>query len=875
MKKLCCLFLGLLFWGSVSHAQQTTPETLIPHFEGLESRTEITAITNYKDGFVVAGKFTGTESLFSRNILYWDGNEWHPFGPFPDDGIWDMVEFGGDLWVAGLYSLIRDEDGKTIIGPYEYAMRWDGTSWVSSNSGLGGVPRQFAVYNDKLYAIGYLGNVNGTQYYMKVWNGSAWEAMADQPNFLATGMVVHDGKLIVAGEFTKIGSQDILRVASYDGNVWAQVGSGVNSNLTTIESFDGNLYAGRHPNLATPHHQMLRFNGSQWQAIPALPGTPMLMHVHDGNLYVVHRAGESSVFEPDLVGIWDGDNWVYQTPRYDHYINGLISYDGNVLMGGQFTQLQGQWASGLGLFTGGDPEPFDAPEIRNKQAIIYSAASKGGDLVVGGDFIRLGDKLITNIALWDGQDMYALGDGFADPVYHIAIFDNQIFAANEIVNPGEQANYTLKSWDGAKWNILPNLFNGRLEVLYPTDDYLYAGGSFFGVGPDRYLTRWDGNDWQWDLGVPSAMVRSIAEHDGELYVGGAFTQIDGVDVNYIGKFENGSWTNAGAGLNGMVRYIYSIDDSLYISGDFTIPGVNSIYNAFVRDGSSWVRPRGNLNGLITDMDKVGDIVFATGYLAYDGQAGGTLLSRWRDTQWTSIESSLNGIIWKMLYHNGGLWVVGDITYNDGTENRAEAALQYQVLNLPGSFTLTAPFQQAVVDSLTPTYRWTPSENAANYLLQVYDNPEYAHPMLYSDFVEGTRAKPLISLEPGQTYYWRVRARSAAGETSWVNGSFSTSLTAVNIDEDAPGLPHKVTLHPAYPNPFNPSTTVRFDLPNSQDVDLAMYDVLGRRLSTIRSGTLPAGQHSVLLDAGTYATGVYIVRLSTPTSILTQSITLIK
>src|SRR5690606_2668067 len=141
--------------------------------------------------------------------------------------------------------------------------------------------------------------------------------------------------------------------------------------------------------------------------------------------------------------------------------------------------------------------------------------------------------------------------------------------------------------------------------------------------------------------------------------------------------------------------------SLFISGDFSVPGVNSIYNAYVRDGNEWVRPRGNLNGLITDMDKVGDIVFATGYLAYIGQTSGGLLSRWRDDHWTAIEYSLQGLIYRMIYHNGGLWVFGDITYNDGNGIRNEGALQYQVLDLPGSFSLSAPINSAVVDSLTP------------------------------------------------------------------------------------------------------------------------------------------------------------------------------
>jgi hypothetical protein len=229
----------------------------------------------------------------------------------------------------------------------------------------------------------------------------------------------------------------------------------------------------------------------------------------------------------------------------------------------------------------------------------------------------------------------------------------------------------------------------------------------------------------------------------------------------------------------------------------------------------------------------------------------------------------------MLYHNGGLWVLGDMTYNDGNGLRREAALQYQVLDLPGSFLLSTPAQQAVVDSLTPTYRWSPSANATSYLIQIFDNPEYTHPMIHAEIVEGTRHKPLISLEPGKSYHWRVRARSSAGETSWVNGSFSTSLTAVNIAEDDHELPNQVVLHPAYPNPFNPSTNMRFELPTGQRVDIGLYDVLGRRLSTLLSGYRSAGQHTFTINGRNLATGMYFVRLSAESTSMVQRIMLIK
>jgi len=121
----------------------------------------------------------------------------------------------------------------------------------------------------------------------------------------------------------------------------------------------------------------------------------------------------------------------------------------------------------------------------------------------------------------------------------------------------------------------------------------------------------------------------------------------------------------------------------------------------------------------------------------------------------------------------------------------------------------------------------------------------------------------------------VRGRSAAGETSWVNGSFATSLTAVNLEDDVGLLPDRIVLHPAYPNPFNPMTNIRFDLPEGQHVDLGLYDVLGRRLSTVLSGYRSAGLHTVAINGRNLATGMYFVRLSAGNTMMTQRIMLIK
>jgi len=74
------------------------------------------------------------------------------------------------------------------------------------------------------------------------------------------------------------------------------------------------------------------------------------------------------------------------------------------------------------------------------------------------------------------------------------------------------------------------------------------------------------------------------------------------------------------------------------------------------------------------------------------------------------------------------------------------------------------------------------------------------------------------------------------------------------------LPTEYALHSAYPNPFNPVTTLGFDLPENSRVRLSVYDISGRLVAAVVDGWRSAGYHEVAFDASHLASGVYIYRL---------------
>lgn len=89
------------------------------------------------------------------------------------------------------------------------------------------------------------------------------------------------------------------------------------------------------------------------------------------------------------------------------------------------------------------------------------------------------------------------------------------------------------------------------------------------------------------------------------------------------------------------------------------------------------------------------------------------------------------------------------------------------------------------------------------------------------------------------------------------------------------LPTQVSLEQNFPNPFNPSTVINYNLTQNSDVNLSVYNLLGQRVATLVNGPVAAGSHSERFDATNLSSGVYIYRLQTAEQTLTRQMVLIK
>ncbi len=135
--------------------------------------------------------------------------------------------------------------------------------------------------------------------------------------------------------------------------------------------------------------------------------------------------------------------------------------------------------------------------------------------------------------------------------------------------------------------------------------------------------------------------------------------------------------------------------------------------------------------------------------------------------------------------------------------------------------------------------------------------------------------------PGTTYYWRAQAVNM-DEMSRYSKPFSftsagSAEAARATDEAAVGndVATSIALHNNYPNPFNPSTTISFDVPQETNIKLAVYDLLGNKVMDVASGTVEAGTHSYTIDASELPSGMYLYRIEAPGFVQTKRMTLLK
>ncbi|MBU8932580.1 MAG: T9SS type A sorting domain-containing protein [candidate division Zixibacteria bacterium] len=144
-------------------------------------------------------------------------------------------------------------------------------------------------------------------------------------------------------------------------------------------------------------------------------------------------------------------------------------------------------------------------------------------------------------------------------------------------------------------------------------------------------------------------------------------------------------------------------------------------------------------------------------------------------------------------------------------------------------------------------------------------------------VDEIKLDAIVLRDPGHTLCY-VYQDKVAGTTQMrmERPEFETVTVALsNVAPDSPDMPTKFSLGQNYPNPYNPTTMIAYDVPSASHVTLSVFNVLGQEVATLVDMDKEAGSYQVEFDGSGIASGVYFYRISADNFSQTKKMVLVK
>jgi hypothetical protein len=108
-----------------------------------------------------------------------------------------------------------------------------------------------------------------------------------------------------------------------------------------------------------------------------------------------------------------------------------------------------------------------------------------------------------------------------------------------------------------------------------------------------------------------------------------------------------------------------------------------------------------------------------------------------------------------------------------------------------------------------------------------------------------------------------------------DGVYKSTALPTSVHESEGDRVQEFALEKNFPNPFNPTTTIRFSIQTAGEASLKIFNLLGEEVATLASGEMGTGSHTVHWDATGQPSGVYFYRLSTEDHVQTRKLILLR
>lgn len=295
------------------------------------------------------------------------------------------------------------------------------------------------------------------------------------------------------------------------------------------------------------------------------------------------------------------------------------------------------------------------------------------------------EKEIT--AVYDGGLENGLPQGWTAVDYRLRLLAHdplfyQLGESSTVLDSNDNAtfSYIAHRTSAGTWDNMTHSGGtvSSVNALAEDDTYIYVGGNFTnwnGIANADYIVRWNKETETWSaLGTgfnASCLVITIAP-DGTVYAGGTFTTAGGGGANYIASWDGSSWSALGTGLNASSRDIAISDTgTLYVTGSFTTAGGTTVNGIAQWDGSTWA-----VVGTGTGLAGGGTEGFAIALFNTDLYLGGNFISvdgvstnyiaKWNGSNWTALSTGMDNVVYSLYIDaNENLYVGGNFTTAGG------------------------------------------------------------------------------------------------------------------------------------------------------------------------------------------------------------------
>ena len=221
-----------------------------------------------------------------------------------------------------------------------------------------------------------------------------------------------------------------------------------------------------------------------------------------------------------------------------------------------------------------------------------------------------------------------------------------------------------------KWQGSNEGFPGTNDFVYALaaiGSDLYVGGSFSQVNGITVngIAKWNGSSWSalsGGLSGGSAAVYALAVNGSDLYAGGDFTAAGGVSANRIAKWNGANWSALGSGLDDLALAITAIGPDVYVGGAFIHAGGTTVNFIAKWNGTTWSGLANGMNDWVWSLAAQGSNLFAGGYFS-SSNSGVTVdhIAKWNGSSWSALGNGFNDTVLTLAADSTNLYAGGDFS----------------------------------------------------------------------------------------------------------------------------------------------------------------------------------------------------------------------